>query len=89
MTATNALQVIIVEDRHEDAELMVHELRREGFEVRHRRVDTAADFADGPIRPKAYAATDLTQPSSDSSFCVSTATAGADSGPISPSATIA
>ena len=38
------LRVLILEDRPADAELMVVELRRGGFELDWRRVDTAEDF---------------------------------------------
>ena len=38
------LKVLIVEDSVPDAELMVHELHRAGFEVNWERVDTEADF---------------------------------------------
>lgn len=41
---TTPLHVLILEDREEDAELMVHELRRAGFDPRWQRVDTEADF---------------------------------------------
>jgi diguanylate cyclase (GGDEF)-like protein len=36
--------VLILEDREEDAELMVHELRRAGFDPQWQRVDTEGDF---------------------------------------------
>jgi diguanylate cyclase (GGDEF)-like protein len=36
--------VLILEDRAQDAELMVHELRRAGFDPQWQRVDTEADF---------------------------------------------
>jgi PAS domain S-box-containing protein len=39
------LNVLILEDHPADAELMVHELRRAGFEPAWRRVDTEAGFA--------------------------------------------
>src|SRR5919108_5436102 len=38
------LKVLIVEDSVPDAELMVHELHRAGFEVNWERVDTEPDF---------------------------------------------
>lgn len=41
---TTPLHVLILEDREEDAELMVHELRRAGFDPQWQRVDTEADF---------------------------------------------
>lgn len=39
-----ALRVLIVEDRPADAELMVHELRRAGFEPDWQRVETEEDY---------------------------------------------
>jgi diguanylate cyclase (GGDEF)-like protein len=36
--------VLILEDREQDAELMVHELRRAGFDPQWQRVDTEGDF---------------------------------------------
>jgi two-component sensor histidine kinase len=45
MTEPAAIRVLIVEDRPEDAELMAHELRRSGFDVRYQRVDVADEFA--------------------------------------------
>jgi formate hydrogenlyase transcriptional activator len=36
------LSVLIVDDSEDDAELVVRELKRGGFDVRHQRVDTAA-----------------------------------------------
>ena len=41
---TTPLHVLILEDREQDAELMVHELRRAGFDPQWQRVDTEADF---------------------------------------------
>ena len=38
------LRVLILEDRATDAELMLHELRRVGYEPDWRRVETAADY---------------------------------------------
>src|SRR5216684_3522389 len=38
------LQVLIVEDREADAKLMLHELRRAGFDPAWRRVETEADY---------------------------------------------
>ena len=38
------LHLLILEDREEDAELMLHELRRAGFDPKWQRVDTEADF---------------------------------------------
>jgi len=40
----NSLRVLILEDRLSDAELIVHELRREGYEPDWKRVDTEEDF---------------------------------------------
>lgn len=41
---TTSLRVLILEDRVDDAELMVYELRRAGFDPDWQRVDTKADF---------------------------------------------
>jgi diguanylate cyclase (GGDEF)-like protein/PAS domain S-box-containing protein len=41
----NPISVLILEDRPADAELMIRELRRAGFEFHWKRVDTEADFA--------------------------------------------
>ncbi len=41
---TTPLHVLILEDREDDAELMLHELRRAGFDPQWHRVDTEADF---------------------------------------------
>ncbi len=38
------LRVLILEDRPADAELMLHELRRAGFEPHWQRVETEADY---------------------------------------------
>ena len=38
------LRVLILEDRPEDAELMVHELRRSGFDPSWRRAETESDY---------------------------------------------
>lgn len=40
----NPLHLLIVEDAPNDAELLVHELRQSGFDVRWERVETEADF---------------------------------------------
>ncbi len=40
----SALSLLLVEDSEADAELLLRELRRRGFEVRPRRVDTADDL---------------------------------------------
>jgi PAS domain S-box-containing protein len=43
-TMTSPLRVLILEDRPEDAELMIIELRRSGFELEWQRVETEADY---------------------------------------------
>lgn len=40
------LRVLILEDRPADAKLMLHELRRAGYDVDWRRVDTERDYLD-------------------------------------------
>ena len=42
--ASTPIRVLILEDRPEDAELMIHELRRSWFEPVWERVETEADF---------------------------------------------
>ena len=41
---STSIRVLILEDRSEDAELMVHELRRNHFEPDWRRVDTESEY---------------------------------------------
>ena len=41
------LRLLIVEDNPSDAELMLRELRRAGFDPEWRRVETEADFLAG------------------------------------------
>ena len=38
------LRVLILEDRADDAKLMIHELRRAGFEPQWQRVETQEDY---------------------------------------------
>jgi PAS domain S-box-containing protein len=45
------LRVLVLEDRSDDAELIVLELRRAGFQPDWRRVDTAADYAAALSEP--------------------------------------
>lgn len=40
------LRVLMLEDRAEDAELMVHELRRSGFEPAWQRIETESDYVE-------------------------------------------
>ena len=40
------LTVLMVEDRPEDAELLLFELRRAGFAVTYRRTETEQDYLD-------------------------------------------
>jgi signal transduction histidine kinase len=44
MTSTQPLHALILQDSPEDAELLVSELRRAGFAVEWRRVDSEADY---------------------------------------------
>jgi hypothetical protein len=41
---TMPLRALILEDQEDDCFLMLHELRREGFVVDWRRVETEAEF---------------------------------------------
>lgn len=42
---TEAIKVLLVEDAIEDAELLIHEMRKGGLEIDHRRVDACAELA--------------------------------------------
>jgi PAS domain S-box-containing protein len=42
-----ALSVLVVEDSNDDAELMIHELQRNDYEVRWQQVETEAAFREG------------------------------------------
>ena len=44
MTTTRKLQILILEDRPTDAELVMRELRKEGIQFEGKRVATEADF---------------------------------------------
>ena len=51
MLKKTPLHVLVVEDNPDDAELLIHTLRRGGYEVAHARVDTAEEMRaalDGP-----------------------------------------
>ena len=41
------IRVLILEDRPEDAELMIHELRKSWFEPAYSRFETEAEYLDG------------------------------------------
>jgi PAS domain S-box-containing protein len=45
----NPLRVLVVEDSESDAELLLRELRRGGYDVTHRRVDTAKTMRDALV----------------------------------------
>jgi diguanylate cyclase (GGDEF)-like protein/PAS domain S-box-containing protein len=51
MTSTQPLHALILEDSPEDAELLISELRRAGFAVEWRRVDSEADYT-AQLSPK-------------------------------------
>src|SRR5260221_8594053 len=40
----NELRILVLEDQSEDAELVIHELRRAGFQPEWQRVETEADY---------------------------------------------
>src|SRR4051812_181289 len=44
MVNANLLQVLVLEDRPADAELILHELKRSGYNYISKRVDTQADY---------------------------------------------
>ncbi|HET9663362.1 MAG TPA: response regulator, partial [Burkholderiales bacterium] len=56
------LRVLVVEDAHADAELVVHELRRAGLAIDWQRVATKADFIAALDRPPEIILSDYTMP---------------------------
>ncbi|HUE00091.1 MAG TPA: hypothetical protein VMR62_11010, partial [Bryobacteraceae bacterium] len=56
------LQLLILEDRPEDAELMVHELCRSGFDPVWKRVDTEYDYLKHLSPPPDVILADYTMP---------------------------
>src|SRR3989475_10442586 len=42
MSVMKPLRILIVEDSEDDTQLLLHELRRGGYDPRHERVDSAA-----------------------------------------------
>ena len=46
MDARRKIKVLLVEDRIEDAEMLLREMRTRGLTVVSRRVDTGAEFAE-------------------------------------------
>ncbi|TAK22065.1 MAG: hybrid sensor histidine kinase/response regulator [Chloroflexota bacterium] len=61
----DALQVLILEDRPADAELMVHELRREGFEPTWQRVEAEDTFRHALMLPPDLILADYSLPDFD------------------------
>ncbi len=59
------IHVLILEDRPADAELMLHELQRSGFEPVWRRVDTEADYLDALGSPPDVILADYHMPQLD------------------------
>ncbi|MFI5180384.1 MAG: PAS domain S-box protein [Thermoanaerobaculia bacterium] len=59
------LRVLILEDRPADVDLMLHELRRHGFEVECSRADTESDFLAGLERSPDVILADYTLPQFD------------------------
>ena len=47
MVDTKPLQVLVLEDRPSDAELILHDLKRAGYNFLSKRVDTKADYLRG------------------------------------------
>jgi two-component sensor histidine kinase/CheY-like chemotaxis protein len=60
-----ALRVLILEDRPEDAELMAHELRRDGFDPQWQRVETEKEFLAHLTPPPDVILADYTMPELD------------------------
>ena len=44
MITRKQIKVLMVEDRAEDAEMLLREMRVKGLDVQHRRVETSPDF---------------------------------------------
>ena len=65
MDQKTALRALILEDRPEDAELMVHELRRSGFEPQWQRVETEPDFLAHLTSPPDVILADYSMPELD------------------------
>jgi CheY-like chemotaxis protein len=61
-SARQPLRALIVEDNPEDAELMVHELSRSGFEVTWKRVDNEADYLTQLEKPHEIVLADYALP---------------------------
>ena len=59
------LHVLILEDSPADVELMLHELRRAGFEPRWQHVETEPDFLDRLVSPPDIILADYTLPQFD------------------------
>jgi PAS domain S-box-containing protein len=63
--SARSLRVLILEDRPQDAELMLHELRKGGFEPEWKRVDTRTAFLDALDERPDLILSDYTLPSFD------------------------
>ena len=53
------LKVLLVEDSEDDAELLCRELRRGGYELTARRIDTAEDMHEAIEKPRNMASIGL------------------------------
>src|SRR5947209_1622407 len=59
---TTPIHVLIVEDQHDDAELMLLELRRAGFEPVAQRAETAQEYLEAIDQPLDLILSDFTLP---------------------------
>src|SRR5882757_5493920 len=62
---SESIRVLIVEDTPNDAELMVHELRRSGFAPDWKRVETEAEYLDSLAHPPEVILSDSNLPEFD------------------------
>jgi diguanylate cyclase (GGDEF)-like protein/PAS domain S-box-containing protein len=65
LEAPRLLRLLILEDRPDDAELMLHALRRGGFQPSWQRVDTEADYAQALEAPLDLILADFNLPQFD------------------------
>jgi PAS domain S-box-containing protein len=65
VTRSAPLHLLILEDRPDDAELMVAELRADGFDVSYERVDNEAGFREGLAKAPDVVLSDYSLPTFD------------------------
>ena len=59
---SKSLRILIVEDSEADTELLLHELRQGGFDVRWERVETEPDFLARLQNPPELIISDVSLP---------------------------